>query len=72
VLTGSLVLFGLLMKLQVGFVPALIVLIIGCSLAHKGMHLKETVLLAVCLTSASVAIFIFGLGLSYRLFWWSN
>ena len=71
VLTGALVLFALLMEAEIGFVPSLMVLIIGCALAHKDVHWRETVVLSVLLTAGAVAIFSYGLGLPYRLFWWS-
>jgi hypothetical protein len=70
-LTGSIILFGLMMQFQVGFVPSLMALIVGSSLAHKDVHILETALLAILLPATSVAIFIHGLGLPYRLFWWS-
>ena len=70
-LTATLVLFALLMEAEVGFVPSLMVLIVGCALAHKDVHWRETILLSVLVTAAAVAIFSYGLGLPYRLFWWS-
>jgi hypothetical protein len=48
------------------------VLVIGCALAHKDVRWLETILLSVFVTAAAVAIFSFGLGLPYGLFWWSN
>jgi hypothetical protein len=71
VLTATLVLFALLMEAEVGFVPSLMVLIVGCALAHRDVHWRETILLSVLVTAAAVAIFSYGLGLPYRLFWWS-
>lgn len=68
----ALVAFALLMEAEAGFVPSLFVLIVGCALAHKDVRWKETLLLAVLLTAATVAIFVYGLELPYRLFWWSN
>src|SRR5262245_11075464 len=62
----SLVLFGLLID-RAGFVPALMVLIIGASSAGKEFKLVEVVLLAVGLTAFCVAVFIWGLGLPYPL-----
>jgi putative Mn2+ efflux pump MntP len=72
VLPAALVAFALLMEAEVGFVPSLLVLIVGCALAHKDVHWKETVLLAIVLTAAAVAIFIYGIELPYRLFWWND
>lgn len=71
VLTATLVLFAVLMEAEFGFVPSLIVLIIGCALAHKDVHWRETILLSVFVTAGVVAIFSYGLGMPYRLFWWS-
>ena len=72
VLPAALAAFALLMEAEVGFVPSLFVLIIGCALAHKDVRWKETVLLAILLTAAAVAIFIYGIELPYRLFWWND
>jgi hypothetical protein len=66
VLPLSLVLFGLLME-HAGFIPALMVLIVGSAAANTDFRLVETLLLAVGLTAFSVALFIFGLGLPYPL-----
>jgi putative tricarboxylic transport membrane protein len=66
VLPLSLVLFGLLME-HAGFVPALLVLIVGSALAGTEFRLLEVLLLAVGLTAFSVALFIYGLGLPYPL-----
>lgn len=71
VLTVTLVLFAILMEAEFGFVPSLMVLIIGCALAHKDVHWRETLLLSVLVTAGVVAIFSYGLGMPYRLFWWS-
>jgi Tripartite tricarboxylate transporter TctB family len=72
VLSGSLALFALLMEADFGFVPSLILLIIGCALAHRDVHWRETLLLSVAVTAGAVAIFSYGLGMPYPLFWWSN
>lgn len=72
VLTTTLAVYALLMDAGIGFVPSLMVLIIGCALAHKDVRWRETILLSVLVTAAAVAIFSFGLGLPYRLFWWSD
>ena len=71
VLPLTLAIFALLMDADFGFVPSLIVLIVGCALAHKDVHWVETLLLSIFLTAGAVAIFVYGLGLPYRLFWWS-
>ena len=71
-LPAALVAFALLMEADVGFVPSLFVLVVGCALAHKDVRWKETLLLAVLVTAGAVAIFSYGLELPYRLFWWSD
>lgn len=72
VLTAALALFAVLMEAEFGFVPSLIVLIVGCALAHRDVHWRETMLLSVFVTAGAVAIFSYGLDLPYRLFWWSQ
>ena len=71
VLTAALGIYAKLMDAGLGFVPSLMILIIGWALAHKDVRWGETLLLSVFLTAAAVAIFSYGLGLPYRLFWWS-
>jgi hypothetical protein len=66
VLPLSLVLFGLLME-HAGFVPALVVLIVGSAAASTEFRLIEALLLSVVLTAFAVALFIWGLGLPYPL-----
>jgi hypothetical protein len=67
VLPLSLVLFGLLMD-YAGFVPALMVLIVGSAAAGSEFKLIEALLLAAGLTAFAVVLFIWGLGLPYPLF----
>jgi hypothetical protein len=71
VLTATLMLFAVLMEADFGFVPCVVLLIIGCALAHKDVHWRETILLSIGVTAAVVAIFSYGLEMPYRLFWWS-
>jgi len=66
VLPLSLVLFGLLMD-HAGFVPALMVLIVGSAAAGSEFRLGEALLLATGLTAFAVVLFIWGLGLPYPL-----
>jgi uncharacterized membrane protein len=66
VLPLSLVLFGILME-YAGFVPALMVLVVGSAAAGSEFNLLEALLLAVGLTVFAVALFIYGLGLPYPL-----
>ncbi len=72
VLTTTIAVYALLMDAGFGFVPSLMVLVIGCALAHKDVRWLETIVLSVFVTAAAVAIFSFGLGLPYGLFWWSK
>ena len=72
VLPVTLAAYAVLMDANFGFVPSLLVLIVGCALAHKDVHWLETVVLSVFVTAASVAIFVYGLGMPHRLFWWSQ
>jgi hypothetical protein len=67
VLPLAFVLFGILMS-RAGFVPALLALILGSALAGPQFRLIEVLLLSVVLITASVAVFVWGLGLPYQLF----
>jgi putative tricarboxylic transport membrane protein len=66
VLPLSLVLFGFLME-HAGFVPALMVLVVGSAAAGSEFNLLEALLLAIGLTFFGVVLFIWGLGLPYPL-----
>jgi uncharacterized membrane protein len=66
VLPLSLVLFGLLME-HAGFVPALMVLIVGSTAAGSEFNLIEALVLAVGLTAFAVVLFIWSIGLPYPL-----
>jgi putative tricarboxylic transport membrane protein len=61
------IVFGLLME-HAGFIPALVALIIIAAYAGSEFKLMEVVLLAIGITVASWALFIWGLGLPYPLF----
>src|SRR4026209_934520 len=67
ILPLSLVLFGLLME-YAGFVPAMMVLIVGSAAAGREFKLLEALALAAGLTAFAVGLFIYGLGLPYPLF----
>ncbi len=67
ILPLAFVLFGALID-RAGFVPALFVLIVTAAAASRESNLREVVLLALFLTFMCVAVFIWGLGLPYRLF----
>jgi hypothetical protein len=72
VLPLALCAYAFMMDREVGFVPSLFVLVLGCAFAHKDIHWGETLVLAVCVTAGAVAIFSYGIELPYRLFWWSE
>ena len=62
----SLAAFGALMD-TAGFIPALMVLIVGSAAAGREFRLREVVPLAIGVTFFSIAVFIWALGLPYRL-----
>ncbi len=67
VLPLSMVVFGLLME-HTGFVPALVALIFGASLAGKEFKFFEVLALSIGLSIFCVILFIWGIGLPYPLF----
>lgn len=66
VLPLAMVLFGILMDF-LGFIPALVTLIFGSAAASREFKFVEVLLLTILLTSLSVALFVWGLGLPYPL-----
>lgn len=66
VLPLAMVLFGILMDF-LGFLPALVTLIFGSAAASREFKFVEVLLLTFLLTSLSVALFVWGLGLPYPL-----
>ncbi len=66
ILPLAFVLFGALIE-RAGFVPALLVLIVAAAAASRESNFREVILLALLLTFMSVAVFIWALGLPYRL-----
>lgn len=72
VTVGAIVVYALMMDADVGFVPSLFLLVVGSSLAHKDIRIVETLVLATCVTAGAVLIFVYGIELPYRLFWWSD
>jgi hypothetical protein len=62
----SLVLFGILMELT-GFIPALVALVFVSAASGREFKIVEVLLLTMFLTTASAALFIWGLGLPYPL-----
>lgn len=65
-LPASLVLFGILMEVA-GFVPALAALVFVAAASGREFKFVEVLLLTAFLTLASIALFIWGLGLPYPL-----
>ena len=70
ILGASVLIFAYAMD-ALGFVPALVVLILGSAVASREFRLLEALALAAVLAAGAVAIFIYGIELPYRLFWWS-
>jgi Tripartite tricarboxylate transporter TctB family len=66
ILPLSLILFGVLMQ-YAGFVPAMLVLIVGSATASSEFRLVEVLLFALGLTVLSVVVFVWALGLPYPL-----
>lgn len=62
--------FGLLVD-EAGFVLALLALIVASSFAGRDTRPVELMLLIVGLITGSVALFVYGLELPYRLFPWN-
>lgn len=72
VTAGAIGVYALMMEAEIGFVPSIFLLVITSSLAHKDVRVLETLILASCVTVGAVLIFIYGIELPYRLFWWSD
>lgn len=70
VLGGAFAAFGYLID-KAGFVPALLVLIAGSVFAGREFKWAEFVALLAVLIAGAVGLFVYGLGLPFRLFWWS-
>ena len=69
VIPVTLVLFGLLIE-RIGFVPSLLMLIVGSAAASSEFRLLEAISVGAVLTALCVAVFIWGLGLPYPLLVW--
>lgn len=61
--------FGWLMD-RVGLIPSLVVLFFVSALAGHEFKLKEVIILSTVMILFAYGVFIYGLGLPYRLFWW--
>lgn len=59
--------FGILME-HAGFIPAIVVLIVGSAAAGTEFRIGEVLALSVLLTALCVAVFVWALGLPYPLF----
>ena len=70
VLSAAFAAFGIAMD-DIGFVPSLLILIVGAALAGKEFRVWEAVILTAVLVAAAIGIFIYGIGLPFQLFWWS-
>jgi hypothetical protein len=68
-ITLALVAFGWLMD-RVGFVPSLVVLFFVACFAGHEFRIKEVIILTIAMIAFAWGVFIYGLGLPYRLFWW--
>jgi len=68
--TVGVVAFGFIME-RLGMVLALFALFFISALGGHEFKFKEVLILAAAMTAAAWGIFIYGLGLPYRLFWWS-
>jgi putative tricarboxylic transport membrane protein len=55
----------------IGFVPALVGVIALSSLAGKRVYLLELILLTIVLVLLAIGVFVYGIELPLRMFWWS-
>jgi len=68
-ITASLIVYGWLMD-RAGFVPALVAMFYISALAGHEFKVKEVTILTVVMCIFAWAVFVYGLGLPYQLFWW--
>ncbi|RDW12899.1 tripartite tricarboxylate transporter TctB family protein [Paracoccus thiocyanatus] len=66
---ASILLFMLLIE-RAGFLVTLLVVTICARLADRDVTWKSTLIVAVITTALNVAIFIFGLQMPFKLWWW--
>jgi len=66
VLPLALVLFGVLID-RAGFIPAMLVLVVGSALAGTEFRLFEIIVFSVLLTALCAIVFVWALGLPYPL-----
>jgi uncharacterized membrane protein len=69
-ITAAFYAFGFLMD-KIGMIPSLIVLFFVSAAAGHEFRLKEVIVLTTVMTAFAWAVFIYGLGMPYRLFWWN-
>jgi hypothetical protein len=70
VLSLGVLAFGFLIE-RIGFVPSLVALIVISSLSgREKIRWLEVLIFTIVLVAGAVAIFIYGIGLPYQLFWW--
>ncbi|MPZ45145.1 MAG: tripartite tricarboxylate transporter TctB family protein [Betaproteobacteria bacterium] len=69
VLSLGVIVFGLLIE-RVGFVPSLVALIVITTFAGRDIKWLELLIVTIALVAGAVAVFIYGIGLPYQLFWW--
>lgn len=69
-ITAAFIAYGWLMD-RIGMIPSLVVLFFVSALAGHEFKLKEVTVLTVVMTAFAWAVFIWGLGMPYRLFWWN-
>ena len=56
---------------HIGFIPALFAVILMSALAGRRFILKEVIPLSLLLVVVAYGIFIYGIALPFKLFWWS-
>lgn len=68
-ITAAFWVFGWLMD-RIGMIPSLVVLFFVSAFAGHEFKWKEVIVLTVVMITFAWAVFIYGLGMPYRLFWW--
>jgi len=68
-LVVALVAFGFIME-EFGLIPALIALFFISAAGGHEFRFIEVLILTICMSAFAVGVFVYGLGLPYRLFWW--
>jgi hypothetical protein len=68
-ITLAFIVFGWSMD-RIGMIPSLVVMFFIAALAGHQFKILEVTILTALMTAFAWAVFIWGLGLPYRLFWW--